>query len=70
MYLRTLMAVAIAASVGPFATPGYAAKGGQSVDHKSSRGGKSAEHRRDGDNKWGGAKGFYKPRPNNTDATE
>ena len=70
MLMRTIMAVALATSVGAMTTPSFAAKGGQSADHKSERGGKSAEHRRDGDNKWGGAKGFYKPRPNNTDATE
>ena len=70
MYLRIFMAVVLAASVGPLATPSFAAKGGQSAFHKSERGGKSAEHRRDGDNKWGGARGFSKPRPNQTDDTE
>jgi hypothetical protein len=71
MFTRTLMAVALAFSVGAVTTPSFAAgKGGQSAEHKSGFGGKSAEHRRDDFNKWGGAKGFNKTRPGHTDAAE
>ncbi len=71
MFTRTLLAVSLAFSVGAVTTPSLAAgKGGQSAEHKSGFGGKSAEHRRDGFNKWGGAKGFNKTRPGHRDAVE